>query len=113
MTRLASRLTGRLLLAAALLAGVAPQAHADMDYYTSMTGHERGTDVLRADMQACAQKVGPTRNGQPTSRAYKACMRRYGWRFDHTEVEHTWIDPETGLTCRDILDGLGSSCSNF
>jgi hypothetical protein len=25
----------------------------------------------------------------------------------------TWIDPDTGLTCHDILNGFGSECSNF
>jgi hypothetical protein len=27
--------------------------------------------------------------------------------------EKTWIDPDTGLTCHEILNGLGSECSNF
>ena len=35
------------------------------------------------------------------------------WAGAATADLYRWIDPETGLTCRDILGGLGSSCSNF
>jgi len=40
-------------------------------------------------------------------------MRSRGWRFDYTRFDKKWIDPETGLTCHDILGGFGSVCSNF
>jgi hypothetical protein len=45
----------------------------------------------------------------------------YHWPYTHT-VKHkqarshkTWIDPDTGLTCHDIVvfGIVGSSCSNF
>jgi hypothetical protein len=43
------------------------------------------------------------------------------WRFDHSTYQHvaperTWIDPDTGLLCKDLKgsDGraFGSYCSN-
>jgi hypothetical protein len=45
-------------------------------------------------------------------------MQSRGWRYQstarvHTAPVHTWIDPDTGDTCHDILGGLGSSCGNF
>jgi hypothetical protein len=38
------------------------------------------------------------------------------WRYQSVKREpapQTWIDPDTGLTCHDILGGFGSECSNF
>jgi hypothetical protein len=52
----------------------------------------------------------------PTSAAYKQCMLSRGWRYQSVKREpapKTWINPDTGLTCHDILDGFGSECSNF
>ena len=52
----------------------------------------------------------------PTSAAYKQCMLSRGWRYQFVKREpaaKTWIDPDTGLTCHDILGGFGSECSNF
>jgi hypothetical protein len=45
-------------------------------------------------------------------------MALRGWRLAYTtrersQPEKTWIDPDTGLTCHDILGGFGSACSNF
>ena len=42
--------------------------------------------------------------------------RFHGWRFDRTRVEKpekTWIDPDTGDRCHDILGGFGSVCGSF
>jgi hypothetical protein len=52
----------------------------------------------------------------PTPAAYKQCMLSRGWRYQSVKREpapKTWIDSDTGLTCREILNGFGSECSNF
>jgi hypothetical protein len=103
----------RLVLVAALLLVGGAAAQADISHYTNMLKRPRGSEALHADAEYCGQRVGPDRNGVPTSPAYKRCMRSRGWRFDYTHVRKTWIDPDTGDTCHDILGGLGSSCGNF
>jgi hypothetical protein len=103
----------RIALVAALLLAGAAAAHADVAHYTNMLKQPRGDDALHADGEYCDQRVGRDINGVPTSATYKRCMRGRGWRYDYTRVEKTWIDPDTGLTCHDILGGFGSACSNF
>jgi hypothetical protein len=110
----------RMILATVLLFGSALGAHADKDIWVSSLKHPRKNPNAAAQVDAdyCTQTVGPNLNGRPTPVRFKRCMASRGWRYNHTERqrtarEHTWIDPETGLTCRDILGGLGSSCSNF
>jgi hypothetical protein len=56
------------------------------------------------------------RNGAIPSLAYKRCIEHFGWYYQktvHTLRENTWIDPETGDACHDILGDLGSSRGNF
>jgi hypothetical protein len=106
----------RAVLAAVLVLGAGFGAQADNTVYVNILKRPRGDTALQADAQYCDQRVGHDRNGRPTSAAYKRCMLSRGWRFQYTTRtarEKTWIDPETGLTCRDILGGAGSSCSNF
>jgi hypothetical protein len=106
----------RTALAALLLVGAALSAHADNSVYDNTLKKARGDAELQVDGQYCDQRVGVVRNGMATSPAYKKCMLSRGWRYRYTTrtpPEKTWIDPETGLTCHDILGGLGSSCSNF
>lgn len=103
----------RIILATMLLLASAIAAQADMSHYTNLLRQPRGNDELNADASYCDAKVGRDRNGVPTSAAYKRCMRSRGWRFDYTKVEKTWIDPDTGDTCHEILGGLGSSCGNM
>jgi hypothetical protein len=106
-----------LAIAATLLLGTAFSAHADTSIYTSR--HSKSDAELQAASQACDQQAGPDKNGAVTSAQYKRCMASFGWRYQRTirersaPREHSWIDPETGDTCHDILGGLGSSCGNF
>jgi hypothetical protein len=108
----------RMTLAAALLLAGALIAHADTDHWVNTLKHPRADPgaAAQADAAYCERKVGPDLNGRPTPVRFKRCMASRGWRLDYTEHTprvKTWIDPETGLTCHDILGGLGSSCSNF
>src|SRR5262245_36153252 len=108
-------MTRTILVAMLVLAG-GVAANADTTVYRNTLRHPRSDDALRIDGQFCDQRVGHDRNGVPTSAAYKSCMASRGWRFQYTKrtpPRKTWIDPETGLTCHDILGGLGQACSNF
>ena len=103
------------VMVALLLAGCVLNAHADNDVYNSATKHDRSDADLQAATDSCAQKLGAPKNGTKTSAQFKRCMLGHGWRFSHTVREHTWIDPETGLTCRHgTFMGIPSSnCSNM
>jgi hypothetical protein len=101
----------RITLVTALLLGSIVAAHADTSTYAP-TRRGGNTDLMSA-AGYCDQRFGPVRNGEITPASYKKCMASYGWRYLSTAREHTWIDPDTGDTCHDILGGLGSSCGNF
>jgi hypothetical protein len=77
----------RSLLASIFLLGAIVTAHADNDVYNDITGRGRGNDALQVDGTVCDQKLGPAKNGLPTSAAYKRCMRARGWAFAQTQVE--------------------------
>jgi hypothetical protein len=100
-----------IVLTTVLMLGGAVNAYADTSVYTSR--QPRSDADLQAAGQYCDQRLGPVQNGEATPAAYKRCMLNRGWRYQHTTREHTWIDPDTGDTCHDILGGLGSSCGNF
>jgi hypothetical protein len=110
----------RVVLVLVVLLGGVLGAHADTVIWVNALKHPRKhpNAAAQVDAEYCTRMVGPDLNGQPTPARFKRCMASRGWRYGHTvrqrtAPEHTWIDPETGLTCRDILGGLGSSCSNF
>ena len=104
----------RIVMAAALLMAAGSAAYADHDVYTNMLKQPRSDDVLHADEAYCMEKTGQQSfNSSPILPAYKSCMRGRGWRYDHTHVRRTWIDPDTGLPCHAILGGFGSECSNY
>jgi hypothetical protein len=106
----------RLVLVTLLLLGGGIAAHADTSTYTSKI--PRSDADLQAAGDYCDQMLGPVHNGEITPTKYKRCMLSRGWRYqsmarEHTSSEQTWIDPDTGDTCHDILGGIGSSCGNF
>ena len=106
----------RLVLIAALLLGTGLSAQADTVTYHNILKQPRNDDQLHEDGYSCDAQVGPDRNGVPTSAAYRQCMLSHGWRYQSVKREpapQTWIDPDTGLTCHEILNGFGSECSNF
>jgi hypothetical protein len=110
------RIMKPIVLAAILVASGGLSAVADTTIYRNILKTPRDDYALHADGQYCDWVVGPDRNGVPTSRSYKRCMLGRGWRYRYTKWEpapKTWIDPDTGLTCHDILGGFGSVCSNF
>jgi hypothetical protein len=107
-------------LAAALLLGGVLGAQADIDTWVNVAKYPRGDDALQVDARDCEQLVGQNTNGKPTSRKFKRCMLGRGWRFDHSTYQHvaperTWIDPDSGLLCKDLKANgtvIGSYCSN-
>ena len=106
----------RLVLVTVMLLGAAISAHADTSVYTSKT--PRSDTDLQAAGSTCDKRLGPVMNGEITPARYRQCMLSQGWRYQstarvRTPPVHTWIDPDTGDTCHDILGGLGSSCGNF
>jgi hypothetical protein len=101
----------RVVLVTVLLLGGGFTAHADTSTYTSKI--PRSDADLQAAGDYCDQMLGPVHNGEITPPRYKQCMLSRGWRYQSTTRERTWIDPDTGDTCHDILGGIGSSCGNF
>jgi hypothetical protein len=119
----------RIIITAALLLGTVLGAQADTAIQTYRdqvrpNGHPRSDAVFEAALDSCSQQTGGKRTFHDTP-AFKQCMSGLGYKWASLRVERapasrqpavreqTWIDPETGLTCHDILGGLGSSCSNF
>jgi hypothetical protein len=103
----------RIIVATALLVGATLAAQADTNYYTNVLKQPRSDDQLQADVRYCDAKIGGYQNGTPPTAAYRRCMSSRGWRYDHTKVVKTWIDPDTGDRCHEILGGAGSSCGNI
>src|ERR1700674_6117 len=105
----------RTVLAVALLLGGALGAHADIDTWVNVAKQPRGNEALQVDARYCERRVGQNVNGRPTSRQFKRCMLGRGWRFDHSTYEapeRTWIDPDTGLTCK-AISAFGGIIGSF
>jgi hypothetical protein len=72
-------------------------------------GHPRGTHELHADTRACRASGAASIN---------RCLADSGWRLMakqrgpaarrpvYQEIDPTWIDPETGLRCHNLRDGV-------
>ena len=102
----------RLIVAVVLLMSAIVGAQAGSEYANTRKPW-RGDDAIQADAHYCDQRFGAVLEGAVTPAAYKKCMLGRGWRYRHATQPQTWIDPETGDTCHDILGGLGSSCGKF
>jgi hypothetical protein len=83
-------------------------------------GHPRSDAIHDADLNLCYARTGADRN-RPDTASFKSCMRTRGYRYVGSQVRHAprermWVDPDTGLTCKDMRgsDGTvyGSHCSN-
>ena len=84
----------------ALLLTSAP-ALADSSTWNDITRQHRDDAALNADGHICDAQVGP----DVVTKAYRRCMRAHGWalqRVIREPPEKTWIDPDTGDTCRDL-----------
>ncbi len=73
-------------------------------------GHERSLSAKFADGRSCGAS-GSRFSGDVT--AFEQCMRPHGWVVDHytpdpkpsvgaTQTSSTYIDPDTGMSCRDF-----------
>jgi hypothetical protein len=82
-------------------------------------GSWRGDTVLQADTRRCA-KI----DAEYESSEFKQCMLGRGWRFAYTHQGpggsqargKTWQEIDDSgvlVTCRSILGGFGSVCTNF
>ncbi len=97
------------------LTGGVLNAHADSDVWNTTTKYARSDAELHAASASCAEKYGAPDNDTKTSQQFKPCMLGQGWRFSHTVRERTWVDPETGLTCRhsSFMGVPSSDCPNM
>lgn len=86
-------------------------------------GKPRSDATYQASLDYCYGKTGADRNGADTP-AFKKCMRSVGYKWQYTRLirtpeapapQRTYVDPDTGLACHDIVvfGVVGSSCSNF
>ena len=61
-----------------------------------------GSDPRTATHSSMPGVFAPLRqNGAITSANYKRCMLAQGWRYRSTARVRTYIDPDTGMNCRD------------
>ena len=83
--------------------------------YHNILKTPRNNDQLHQDGYIATRRWGRT-DRRADAGGFKQCMLGRGWRYQSVKREpapQTWIDPDTGLTCHDILGGFGSECSNF
>jgi hypothetical protein len=94
-------------------------AFANQTIWNDVTRQHRDDGFLNQDGQVCDAQLGPIAHGALPSRAYRRCMSAHGWSFQRLikqAPEKTWIDPDTGDTCRDLkFNGtvIGSECGNM
>ena len=101
--------------------------HREMMYYDLIRtdDHPRSEAVYKQSLDFCYDHTGADRTLDDT-RSFKQCMLRRGYRWQYTHMirdrpapasakrEKTWIDPETGLTCRHgtFMGVAATNCSN-
>jgi hypothetical protein len=98
----------RTILSILFVLGAVIGARADTSTYY-WQGKGPWTDAqLQAAAQVCDQHYGVVENGAVTSANYKRCMLKQGWKYGSTARQQTYIDPDTGMSCRSV--GGGSIC---
>jgi hypothetical protein len=98
----------RIILGALLALGTVAGAHADTSTYYWQGKGQWNDARLQAAARICDQRYGVVENGALTSANYKKCMLRQGWKYGSTARENTYIDPDTGMSCRSA--GGGALC---
>jgi hypothetical protein len=98
----------RTILSILFVLGAVIGARADTSTYY-WQGKGPWTDAqLQAAAQVCDQHYGVVENGAITSANYKRCMLKQGWKYGSTAHQQSYIDPDTGMSCRSV--GGGSVC---
>ena len=102
----------RTILSILFVLGAVIGARADTSTYY-WQGKGPWTDAqLQAAAQVCDQHYGVVENGAVTSANYKRCMLKQGWKYGSTARQQTYIDPDTGMSCRSVGGGSKSRGSS-
>ena len=98
----------RTILSILFVLGAVIGARADTSTYYWQGKGPWNDAQLQAAAQVCDQHYGVVENGAITSANYKRCMLKQGWKYGSTARVQTYIDSDTGMSCRDV--GGASIC---